>query len=44
MASYRAICKEIVNHETTAKRPGLVRINRLFNALDIHMPDPEPLM
>ena len=33
-----------VNHETTAKRPGLVRINRLFNALDIHMPDPEPLM
>ena len=31
-------------HETTAKRPGLVRINRLFNALDIHMPDPEPLM
>ncbi len=23
---------------------GLVRINRLFNALDIHMPDPEPLM
>ncbi len=28
-----------VNHETTAKRPGLVRINRLFNALDIHMPD-----
>ena len=33
-----------VNHETTAKRPGLVRINRLFHALDIHMPDPEPLM
>ncbi len=33
-----------VNHETTAKRPGLVRINRLFNALDIHMPDPEPPM
>lgn len=30
-----------VNHETTAKRPGLVRINRVFNALDIHMPDPE---
>ena len=29
-----------VNHETTAKRPGLVRINRVFNALDIHMPDP----
>ncbi|MGF8423917.1 FlmC family protein, partial [Klebsiella pneumoniae] len=21
-----------------------MRINRLFNALDIHMPDPEPLM
>ena len=33
-----------VNHETTAKRPGLVRINRVFNALDIHMPDPEPVM
>ena len=33
-----------VNHETTAKRPYLVRINRVFNALDIHMPDPEPLM
>ncbi len=33
-----------VNHETTAKRPSLVRINRVFNALDIHMPDPEPLM
>ncbi len=33
-----------VNHETTAKRPGLVRINRVLNALDIHMPDPEPLM
>ena len=32
------------SHEATAKRPGLVRINRLFNALDIHMPDPEPLM
>ncbi len=23
---------------------GLVRINRVSNALDIHMPDPEPLM
>lgn len=33
-----------VHHETTAKHPGLVRINRVFNALDIHMPDPEPLM
>jgi len=33
-----------VNHETTGKRPYLVRINRVFNALDIHMPDPEPLM
>ena len=30
-----------VNHETAAKRPYLVRINRVFNALDIHMPDPE---
>ncbi|MCH9373811.1 DUF5431 family protein, partial [Klebsiella pneumoniae] len=28
------------SHEATAKRPGLVRINRVFNALDIHMPDP----
>ncbi|MER3552669.1 DUF5431 family protein, partial [Klebsiella pneumoniae] len=25
-----------VHHETTAKHPGLVRINRVFNALDIH--------
>ena len=32
------------SHEATAKRPGLVRMNRVFNALDIHMPDPEPLM
>lgn len=32
------------SHEATAKRPGLVRINRVFNARDIHMPDPEPLM
>ena len=33
-----------VIHETAAKRPYLVRINRVFNALNIHMPDPEPLM
>lgn len=33
-----------VNHETTAKRPYLVHINRVYNALNIHMPDPEPLM
>ena len=33
-----------VNHETAAKRPDLVRINRVFNALDIHMPDPGSLM
>ncbi|GHM25959.1 protein FlmC [Enterobacter cloacae] len=33
-----------VNHETAAKRPYLVRINRVYNALNIHMPDPEPLM
>lgn len=33
-----------VNHETTAKRPNLVRINRVFNALNIHMPYPESLV
>ena len=31
-------------HETAAKRPYLVRINRVYNAFDIHVPDPEPLM
>ena len=31
-------------HETAAKHSARVRINSLFNALDIHMPDPEPLM
>ena len=33
-----------VRYETAAKRPYLVRINRVYHALDIHMPDPEPLM
>lgn len=33
-----------VSYETAAKRPYLVRINRVYNALNIHMPDPEPLM
>ena len=31
-------------HETAAKHSALVRINRVYNALNIHMPDPEPLM
>jgi len=26
-------------HETAAKRPYLVRINRVFNAVNIHIPD-----
>ncbi|WNP36916.1 DUF5431 family protein (plasmid) [Enterobacter kobei] len=30
-----------VNHETAAKRLYLVRINRVFNAVNIHIPDPE---
>ena len=30
------------SHEATAKRPSLVRINRVFNALDIHMPEGSP--
>lgn len=33
-----------VIHETAAKYPYLVRINRVFNAFDIHMPDPGSLM
>jgi len=33
-----------VNHETAAKRPYLVRINRVFNAVNIHIPDPDTLM
>ena len=33
-----------VSYETAAKRPYLVRINRVFNAFDIHIPDPFPLM
>ena len=33
-----------VNHETAAKRPYLVRINRVFNALNIHMPYTGSLM
>ena len=27
-----------VNHETTGKRPYLVRINRLYHAINIHAP------
>lgn len=30
-----------VNHETTEKRPYLVRINRVLHVVDIHTPDPE---
>ncbi len=30
-----------VSYETAAKRPYLVRINRVFNAVNIHIPDPE---
>lgn len=33
-----------VSHETAANRPYLVRINRVFNALNIHMPHPGSLM
>ena len=33
-----------VHHETTAKHPGLVRINRVFNAVNIHLPYPISLM
>lgn len=33
-----------VNHETAAKRPDLVRIDRVYHTLDIHMSDPESLM
>ncbi len=32
-----------VNHETTGKRPYLVRINRVLHVVDIHTPDPESL-
>nr|EFA3804696.1 modulator protein [Escherichia coli] len=28
-------------HETTGKRPYLVRINRVLHVVDIHTPDPE---
>ena len=28
-----------VNHETTGKRPYLVRINRVLHVVDIHTPD-----
>ena len=28
-------------HETTGKRPYLVRINRVQHVVDIHTPDPE---
>ncbi len=30
-----------VIHETTGKRPYLVRINRVLHVVDIHSPDPE---
>lgn len=30
-----------VNHETTGKRPYLVRINRVLHVVNIHTPDPE---
>ena len=30
-----------VSYETAAKHPDLVRINRVFNAVNIHIPDPE---
>ncbi len=30
-----------VNHETTGKRPYLVRINRVLHVVDIHTPDQE---
>ena len=30
-----------VNHETTGKRPYLVRINRVLHVVDIHTPNPE---
>lgn len=33
-----------VNHETTGKRPYLVRINRVLHVVDIHTPDPESLV
>lgn len=33
-----------VNHETAAKRSYLVRIDRVYHTLDIHMSDPESLM
>lgn len=33
-----------VNHETAAKRPYLVRIDRVYHTLDIHRSDPESLM
>ncbi len=31
------------NHETTGKRPYLVRINRVLHVVNIHTPDPESL-
>ncbi len=30
-----------VNHETTGKRPYLVRINRVLHVVNIHSSDPE---
>ena len=29
------------DHETTGKRPYLVRINRVLHVVNIHTPDPE---
>ncbi len=31
-------------HETAAKRPDLVRIDRVYHTVDIHIPYPESLM
>ena len=31
-------------HETTAKHPAVVRINRVFNAVNIHILNPNALM
>lgn len=33
-----------VNHETAAKHPYLVFINSVFNAVDIHIFNPDPPM
>ncbi len=36
MASYRLQLQGGVNHETTGKRPYLVRINRVLHVVNIH--------